>query len=286
MHVLCWNLKEMRCLLTAQNLICSLVFYYSTVSHHNYTSRSMKWKGVYWFHFVRFSVRPSVPLSVSGQNHVCSVSSTILGGSISYLHIFYHHQIGSMNHYPLFRVRSSNNGMRCMSFCILIEGGHNSHGNFTSCILARFTPWPMELVLTSPCLEPHPDSKVHGTNMGPIWGQQDPDGPHVGPMNFAICVQSMKPGLVLMCPTYLTYCKTIVSTVTGSCILLQIYWYIPFLHLYFTIYQLCKQHNFSLYSSFCSIFCWSFQYFQPSKSHSQAKKIEYFLYELHWSNKR
>ena len=31
-----------------------------------------------------------------------------------------------------------------------------------------------------------PDSKVHGTNMGPIWGQQDPGGPHVGPMNFAI----------------------------------------------------------------------------------------------------
>ena len=22
--------------------------------------------------------------------------------------------------------------------------------------------------------------------MGPIWGRQDPDGPHVGPMNFAI----------------------------------------------------------------------------------------------------
>ena len=33
-----------------------------------------------------------------------------------------------------------------------------------------------------------PDSKVHGTNMGPIWGQQDPGGPHVGPMNFAIWV--------------------------------------------------------------------------------------------------
>ena len=31
-----------------------------------------------------------------------------------------------------------------------------------------------------------PDSKVHGANMGPIWGRQDPDGPHVGPMNFAI----------------------------------------------------------------------------------------------------
>ena len=32
-----------------------------------------------------------------------------------------------------------------------------------------------------------PDSKVHGANMGPIWGHQDPGGPHVGPINFAIC---------------------------------------------------------------------------------------------------
>ena len=31
-----------------------------------------------------------------------------------------------------------------------------------------------------------PDSKVHGANMGPISGRQDPGGPHVGPMNFAI----------------------------------------------------------------------------------------------------
>ena len=33
---------------------------------------------------------------------------------------YYHHQIGSMNYYPLFRVSSWNNGVRCMSFCILI----------------------------------------------------------------------------------------------------------------------------------------------------------------------
>ena len=26
-----------------------------------------------------------------------------------------------------------------------------------------------------------PNSKVHGANMGPIWGWQDPGGPHVGP---------------------------------------------------------------------------------------------------------
>ena len=33
---------------------------------------------------------------------------------------YYHHQIGNMKYYPLFRVRSWNNGMRCMSFYILI----------------------------------------------------------------------------------------------------------------------------------------------------------------------
>ena len=30
------------------------------------------------------------------------------------------------------------------------------------------------------------DSKVQGANMGPIWGWQDPGGPNVVPMNFAI----------------------------------------------------------------------------------------------------
>ena len=32
------------------------------------------------------------------------------------------------------------------------------------------------------------DTKVHGANMGAIWGRQDPGGPHVGPMNFVIWV--------------------------------------------------------------------------------------------------
>ena len=35
----------------------------------------------------------------------------------------------------------------------------------------------------------YPDSKVNGANMGPIWGRQDPGGPHVGTMNFAIWVE-------------------------------------------------------------------------------------------------
>ena len=32
----------------------------------------------------------------------------------------------------------------------------------------------------------NPKSKVHGANMGPIWGRQDPGGLHVGPINFSI----------------------------------------------------------------------------------------------------
>ena len=35
-----------------------------------------------------------------------------------------------------------------------------------------------------------PDSKAHGANMGPIWGRQATGGPHVGPMNFVIWVES------------------------------------------------------------------------------------------------
>ena len=38
----------------------------------------------------------------------------------------------------------------------------------------------------SHCFESIPDCKVHGANMGPIWGWQDPGGPHVGPMNLVI----------------------------------------------------------------------------------------------------
>ena len=34
---------------------------------------------------------------------------------------YYHHQIGTMNCYPLFRVRSWSNGVHCMSFCILLN---------------------------------------------------------------------------------------------------------------------------------------------------------------------
>ena len=49
--------------------------------------------------------------------------------------------------------------------------------------------------MQSQMLDTFPDSKVHGANMGPIWGREDPGGPHVGPMNFAIWV-------VVLCKIY------------------------------------------------------------------------------------
>ena len=33
----------------------------------------------------------------------------------------------------------------------------------------------------SSCMIPYPDSKIHGANMGPIWGWQDPGGPMLAP---------------------------------------------------------------------------------------------------------
>ena len=45
----------------------------------------------------------------------------------------------------------------------------------------------------------YPDSKVHGANMGPIWGRQDPGGPHVGPMDFAIRVTTIKQNSRTVC---------------------------------------------------------------------------------------
>ena len=44
-----------------------------------------------------------------------------------------------------------------------------------------------QLLLWESC----PDNKVHGPNMGHIWGWQDPGGPHVGPMNFAVWVDAL-----------------------------------------------------------------------------------------------
>ena len=42
--------------------------------------------------------------------------------------------------------------------------------------------WHLQLEISNE----NPDSKVHGANMGPTWGWQNPGGPHVGHVNLAI----------------------------------------------------------------------------------------------------
>ena len=41
---------------------------------------------------------------------------------------------------------------------------------------------------TEGAADAYPDRKIHGANVGPTWGSQDPGGPHVGHMNLAIWV--------------------------------------------------------------------------------------------------
>ena len=48
----------------------------------------------------------------------------------------------------------------------------------------------------------NPDSKVHGANMGPIWGRKDPGGPHVGPMNLTIWENETQPRISYWEPTW------------------------------------------------------------------------------------
>ena len=50
---------------------------------------------------------------------------------------------------------------------------------------------PMMDYFSDAYMRQYPDSKVHAANMGPIWGRQDPGGPHVGPMTLAIWVYAL-----------------------------------------------------------------------------------------------
>ena len=53
----------------------------------------------------------------------------------------------------------------------------------------QYGHWPLYINFT--IQEIYPDSKVHGANMGPTWVLSAPIGPHVGPMNLAIRVNTV-----------------------------------------------------------------------------------------------
>ena len=50
-----------------------------------------------------------------------------------------------------------------------------------------------------------PDSKVHGANMGPIWGRQDQVGPLVGPIYFAVWASMLQDEINPIC--FMMQCK-------------------------------------------------------------------------------
>ena len=65
-----------------------------------------------------------------------------------------------------------------------------------------------------------PDSKVHGTNMGPTWVLSAPDGPHVGPMNLAIRGPCQRcPGTVipLLDPSHKSHSTSDISVKAPYC---------------------------------------------------------------------
>ena len=83
----------------------------------------------------------------------------------------------------------------CTRFCcaLLCCGYAIVHNEFTWSIYPYFLGYTIPIHgLIGPIqlqLKHNPDNKIHGANMGPIWGRQDPGGPHVGLMNFAIWVK-------------------------------------------------------------------------------------------------
>ena len=84
-------------------------------------------------------------------------------------------------------------------------------------------------------LDGSPNSKVHGVNMDPIWGRQDPRGSHVWPMNLAI---------------WFAYCKvkSIQLNIPQGLILSTWFNFYPSMDLYiyiyiFNIYDNMLSHN-------------------------------------------
>ena len=77
-----------------------------------------------------------------------------------------------------------------MSLNILPNGDHNDNNRPTA---LGWVPEP-RFTKNNDIWRHCRDSKVHGANMGPIWGRQDPGGSHVDPMNFAIwlCIYQLR----------------------------------------------------------------------------------------------
>ena len=68
----------------------------------------------------------------------------------------------------------------------ILHGHHNCGQWLVGWVAPRYYLNRCRHSLKTIYINANSNSKVHGANMGPIWGWQDPGGPHVGPMNLAI----------------------------------------------------------------------------------------------------
>ena len=66
--------------------------------------------------------------------------------------------------------------------------------------------WAMSASISSyTALLHYPDSKIHGANMGPTWGRQDPGGAHGGHVNLSIWIGHALTALLLWSKQYLLW---------------------------------------------------------------------------------
>ena len=114
---------------TVHHLIIIIVQNY--LRHWTY---KMPVRYILWSVWVRLSIFSLIHYTICGAVCFQFTHSPCDDWENIYTLSYYHHQIGSMNYYSLFRVRSWNNGVHCMSFYILTIIVHVAP-------LERATPW-------------------------------------------------------------------------------------------------------------------------------------------------
>ena len=109
-------------------LLCSLFVHYTTSlsSLCKLIWRHWTYKMAVRYIWLSVRVRLNIFSQLSIIQYMCVFSLPIYLVMIERIHTlsYYHHEIGSMNFYPLFSVRSWNNGMCCMSLYILLMVSH------------------------------------------------------------------------------------------------------------------------------------------------------------------
>ena len=77
-----------------------------------------------------------------------------------------------------------------------INHRYETNGKFNKTFFDSTSQMQQKLYVTFivHCRYKYSDSKAHGANMGPIWGRQEPGGPHVGPHELCYLGSLHRPG--------------------------------------------------------------------------------------------